>query len=249
MTTAGQQPEDLDIHAMVTELTRDHMHREPYTHEGMGGTRWSRFHQSTVPALVHQLVGAAPSGSKDESGSASAKSRPAARIEALDTVMLIDEEAGEWIDQLGGVIPGDLIYPETQHRIVGSGTVRRLLRLHGLHAGLKHCDRPSGRRDDQGAWCCTPHHLEHDVRRWWHQARIITGWDSPAYRPFNTCPVCEQRGALRINLEMQAGFCVECRSVWDRSQIGLLAEHIRSENREDTDAEDQDSDTPAEQTA
>lgn len=227
-TDRAQGAPALDIHAMVTELTRRHTHREPYDRSGQS---LAAYHRTEVPALVAQLIGAAPAGSGAESGSG-AVSKPAARIEALDTVMLIDDEAGEWIDRLGGVIPGDRIDPDTQQPVVGSGTVRRLLRLHGLHAGLKPCDRANGRRDDLGLWCCDAHHIEHDVRRWWHQARIITGWDSPAYRPFNTCPVCEYRGGLRINLEAKAGVCVECRSIWDPTEIGVLAEHIRSENLE-----------------
>lgn len=243
MTTPGNHAEP-DLHAMMAELTRRHTHREPYEYE-RGGTRWSRYHPSEVPALVHQLVGAAPAGSKDESGSSSAKSRPAARIEALDTVMLIDDEAGAWIDLLGGVIPADRYDPANDLPIRGSGTVLRLLRLHGLHAGLNPCGSARGNRDELGAWCCQAHHLEHDVRRWWHQARIIAGWDSPSWRPDNTCPVCEQRRSLRINVEMQAGFCIECRTVWDSSQIGLLAEHIRTENGEDPG----DGDTPTERSA
>lgn len=226
---------ELDIHDLVNELTRTHTHREPYVVR-RGEVSWTVGHVTTVPSLVLQLVGAAPASSLSESGSAPV-SKPAARIEAIDTVMLIDEEAGEWIDQLGAVIPADRIDPDTQRPLPGSGTLRRLNLVHSLHAGLPQCDRPRGRRDEDGAWCCRRHHLEHDVRRWWHQARIITGWDSPAYRPFNTCPVCEQRGGLRINLVMQAGVCVECRSIWAADEIGLLAEHIRIENLEDEQAD------------
>ncbi|WP_134740009.1 hypothetical protein [Nocardioides sp. 503] len=220
---------DLDVHLMIAELTRPSTHREPYVLQS-GATSWRQHHLTRVPALVHQLLGAAPASSDSESGSAP-KSKPAARIEALDTIMLIDDEAGEWIDRLGGIIPSDTIDLDTQLTVGGSGTIARLARLHGLHAGLERCVHDHGRRDE-GTWCCLRHHLEHDVRRWWHQARIITGWDSAPYRPFNTCPVCEHRGGLRINLEMQAGFCVECRSIWDVTQIGLLAEHIRTENAE-----------------
>ncbi|NYD43946.1 hypothetical protein [Nocardioides panaciterrulae] len=224
-----------DIHTMMAELTRPHTHTEEYAVD-LGGTRWSRRHHTRVPALVHQLLGATPARTGAESGSGPV-SKPAARIEALDTLMLIDDEAGEWIDRLGGVIPADTIDHRTQRTVAGSGTLARLLRLNGLR-DTHRCDRPRGHRDENGAWCCSAHHIEHDVRRWWHQARIITGWDTPAYRPFSTCPVCEHRGGLRINLELQAGFCVECRSVWDRTQIGLLAEHIRIENAE------QEADTP-----
>lgn len=224
-------PNQPDIHQMITELTHTHIHRERYA-VLIGSTTWTRHHSTTVPALITQLLGATPARSSTESGTAPV-SKPAARIEALDTVILIDDEAGHWIDQLGGTIPSDRIDPATQQNIPGSGTLARLHRLHGLHPSTPTCNRPHGRRDESGAWCCDRHHLEHDVQRWWHQARIITGWDIPAYRPYNTCPVCEHRGGLRINVELEAGFCIECRSIWDRTQIGLLAEHIRAENTDD----------------
>lgn len=220
----------LDIHDWVEELTRTHTHREPYVRKD-GGVVWTAGHVTSVPPLVLQLIGATPAGSTDQAG-AKPHSRPAARIEALDTVMLIDDEAERWFARLADDAPRDSFDPHTQRPIPGSGTIARISRLHGLHASAPHCGRSRGRRDENGVWCCLRHRLEHDVRRWWHQARIVTGWDTPAYRPFNTCPVCEHRGGLRINLEMRAGLCIECRSVWAADEIGVLAEHIRAENQE-----------------
>lgn len=220
-----------DIHAMFAELTRGHTHNEPYVYDADNGTRWTTRHPVRVPALIDQLLGATPAGSQQMSG-ATAVSRPAARIEALDTIMLIDDEAATWIHRLGDNPPGDR-HDHNAQPIPGSGTRRRLDRLHGLQANLTRCRLRTGTKDpDTGTWCCTGHHLDHDVRRWWHQARIITGWDTPPFRPFNTCPVCEHTGGLRINFELHAGFCVECRSVWDPDHIGLLGEHIRRENAE-----------------
>lgn len=221
----------LDIHDWVEELTRTHAHREPYVRKD-GGVTWTAGHVTSVPPLVLQLIGAAPAGSGDQTG-ATPHSKPAARIEALDTVMLIDDEAGRWFARLGeNQPPGDRLDPRTQRPVPGTGTIARVTRLHALHASAPRCSRTHGRRDDAGAWCCLAHRLEHDVRRWWQQARIVTGWDSPAYRPHATCPVCEHRGGLRINLGMRAGMCVECRSLWSPEEIGLLAEHIRTENHE-----------------
>lgn len=227
----GQQPPD--VHAMVEQLTRTHVHREPVTRR-RGSEVWSSRHITTVPALVRQLLGASPASQATESTSGGFSSRPAARIEALDTVMLIDDEAARWLRKLGHDDPGDRRDDAGRHD-PGSGTIACIQLLHGLAAGLDACDRHHGRRDDSNTWCCLPHHIEHDVRRWWHQARVITGWDTAAYRPFNTCPVCEQRGSLRINLAMHAGLCVECRTVWSSEDIGLLAEHIRTENLEEID--------------
>ncbi|WP_243061176.1 hypothetical protein [Nocardioides sp. SR21] len=222
-----------DIHDMIDELTRAHGHRERYT-ATRGAETWSAQHITEVPALVDQLLGATPGGSKDEAGAGGAKSKPAARIEAVDTLMLIDDESARWVRRLGEDDPGDQVDRHTGQRIPGSGTIACLRLLHGLHAGQEHCGRIKAHRSEGGRPdCCTQHVIEHDVRRWWHQARIITGWDTPAYRPYSTCPVCEHRGGLRINLALQAGFCVECRSVWSADEIGLLAEHIRGENAED----------------
>ena len=218
----------VDIHDMVTELTRTHTHRERYTAND-SGTLWSRQHVTSVPSLVRQLLGATPAGSGEEAGSATAKSKPAARIEALDTIMLIDDEAARWVRKLGHDDPGDHLDPTTGTSDSGSGTIACIRLVHALHAGLPTGKQHKARRDGVH-WCCSRHHIEHDVRRWWHQARIITGWDSLAWRPDNTCPVCEQRRTLRINLTMQAGFCVECRTIWDPTEIGLLAEHVRTEN-------------------
>lgn len=213
----------LDIHDMVEELTRTHTHRERYEVR-QGLTLWSKDHVTLVPALILQLLEATPAGSRDESGSAGAKSKPAARIEAIDTIMLIDDEATRWLARLGVDDPNERLDPRTRLPIpapratTGRATIAVINKLHGL--------RTSQDGDTQGR-------IDHDIRRWWHQARIITGWDSPSWRPNNTCPMCEQRRTLRINLVMQAALCVECREVWDTTTIGLLADHIRSENEDD----------------
>ena len=228
---------DLDVHDMVRQLTETHSHREPYS-VLEGTTKYGRHHVITVPALVLQLVEASNDvlGSGSESGSAPV-SKPAARIEALDTVMHIDDGVGEWIDRLGGVIPADRIDPKTQRTIPGSGTLLRLRVVHGLYPSTKTCTLGTAqgrhRKDDASGWCCNRGHLEHDVRRWWYQARILVGWDVDAWRPWNTCPVCDHRGGLRVRLD--SALCVECRTVWAADKLGLLAEHIRAENRETPD--------------
>lgn len=238
MTTPQPEP---DIHGMFDELTRPHTHRETYTtHRGL--TTITVGHLTRVPSLVHQLLtaGGTTNGTGELAGAAY-QSRPAARIEALDTVMVIDDQAAAWVRRLGEDDPGDTLDPRTDQPVRGSGTIACLRLLHGLHASAPHCGRAKGRRnldaiwthDNPHGWCCLRHWLEHDVRRWWHQARIITGWDLPPARPFNTCPVCEHRGGLRVNLQLPAAVCIECLSIWDGDSIGVLAEHIRAENGDD----------------
>jgi hypothetical protein len=72
------------------------------------------------------------------------------------------------------------------------------------------------------------------VKSWWHQARIVTGWDMPAFKPRGaTCPVCERKGTLRVKVD--GALCVDsdCRTIWDATEVGLLAEHIRVEQEGD----------------
>lgn len=244
-------PDGRDIHDLIEELTRPHTHREHYTMR-KGTTTWSRDHVTLVPALVHQLLLATPTSS-DSPGSGGFRSQPAAHVEALDTLAWIDLEAGRWVRDLGEVDPVDIVDEATGQLVRGSGAIACLTKLHGLWASATTCrrQRPTFGRVDtwvkvEGMWvmrkrtqvtCCAQHAIERDVRRWWTQARIVSGWDSAAWRPANTCPACEQRGGLRVRLAAEAALCIECRETWDSTTIGLLAEHIRAENFEDTQPE------------
>lgn len=234
----SQAPE-LDVHDMVKELTAEHQHRERYDFRPLKGPAiYGLHHATTVPALIHQLTGATPASTSDDSGTG-ASSRPAARIEALDTLWLIDFEVNDWIYRLGGKAPGALV-DKKAHTIPGSGIVRRLSRLHSLYPSTTTC----GNTDHHSRRCCQRGELEHAVSQWWQQARIVTGWDSTAWRPNNTCPACEKRRTLRIKLYLHAGLCVACRATWDESTIGLLADHIRQESEAAPEvAEDDDTRT------
>lgn len=195
----------LDIHDMVEQLVSSHTHREPYAHRN--GTQLAIFtHLTMVPPLIDQLDDHDTGAKGDVGGSAGYSSRPAASIECIDTLMFIDDEAARWVRKLGEDDPGD--------------TKACIRRVHALHASQD---------------AATKADIERAVKRWWSQARITSGWDSPAWRPDNTCPVCEVRRSLRIKLADQMGFCVECRSLWTTEEIGLLADWIRLENAEDED--------------
>lgn len=190
-----------DIHEWVTELTSGHTNRQPYTVYENGETV-TRYHRTYAPALIDQLDNASPS-SEGSNGRGGAASRPAAWLEPLDTLALIDHESARWLRWLNQDDPAD--------------TKLCVRRLHGMWASQ---DEATKRR------------IERDVRSWWTQARIITGWDSSAFRPDNTCPICAERRSLRIKLAEQLAFCVGCRETWDAATIGLLADHIRAENGE-----------------
>lgn len=186
----------------IRELTEPHHHVELY--QVRQGTLWvTRRHLTKVPSLLVQLRAAAPSSTGEDRAAAGYGSRPTARIEALDCLARIDIEAARWVKDMGEDDPLD--------------TADCLRRLHGL--------APSAAEVTQRA-------VERDVRRWWTQARIVSGWDSPAWRPDNTCPLCGVRGGLRVKLGDQTAFCVDCGETWHSDNISLLADHIRSENHE-----------------
>lgn len=202
MATARTQP--MTLADYVHELTSTHVHREHYTTRETSGWQ-SRSHRTTVPALIAQLIANdSPSASAEEGPRPGFASKPAARLDAIDVAVRIDLGAARWVRDLG----------EDDRHTSTAATVRQ---LHGLSASAE----PTQRRA-----------IEHDVRRWWIAARIVTGWDSAAWTPDNTCPQCSVRGVLRVRLADHMGMCTNesCGAVWDQATIGLLADHIRSES-------------------
>jgi hypothetical protein len=207
------------IHTIVKQLTEDHTHRQPYRFEG-DMSSWDTHHTTEVPPLIEQLNEAEVTKMGDLSG-ATFGSRPAASIEALDTLIHIDAEASAWVRKLGHDDPGT--------------TIACVRKVYALAASAQFCNRDKPTIEDRKAVCCDVHRIERDMRRWWTQARIASGWDSPAWAPNNTCPVdgCGERRSLRIRVEDRTAFCTNCREVWPEGTIGILAEHIRAENGEE----------------
>lgn len=207
-----------DLRNLIADLTRTRTHRERYTVKH-GTTVWSRDHVTTVPPLLWQLEHATPTKAGDDAGFGGFKSQPAAWLESLDTLARIDLEATRWVTDVGE--PGE------------GSTIDVVSRLGGLTRSMHRCSHHRGLHDkDNDQWCCAWHAVAYDVRRWHTQALIVTGWQSPAWRPDNTCPVCGRRGGLRVRLSDQSALCIECRETWGYETIGLLAEHIRGENHE-----------------
>lgn len=208
MTAARRvtQRQQLDLTDMVDELTRSHPNRERFTRDERGRrhrTR-SRYHITRVPSLLHQLEHTQPTTADEHGGSRGFESRPVARLEALDALVTIEHAAIAWLRKLGAPLDGTV--------------VDWIRRLHALtHDLTADTERPTRRR------------IEADIRRWWTRARIVTGWDQPAWRPANTCPLCGEYGTLRIKWLDEIGYCVECAETWDPDTIGLLADHIRAE--------------------
>lgn len=198
------RPRGMQLADYVRELTEPHQHVEAYTVKTKAG--WvGRRHITRAPSLLAQLWdNDTPSQAAGDGPRPGFKSKPAARLEALDAAIRIDLEASAWVRDLG---------EDDRH----TDTAATIQQLHGLTVSADPVQRRA---------------IEHDVRRWWTQARIVTGWDSPAWSPDNTCPQCGERGTLKVRLGEHIGMCThdQCRATWDESTIGLLADHIRAES-------------------
>lgn len=205
MTTAPHHDaQRMELADYVRELTLVHRHTETYQVRE-AGTWVSRRHHTSSPSLLTQLWANDTPNAAEAGGGARPGygSKPAAGLESLDAAQRIDVEASAWVRRLGQDDQG--------------GTVACVLRLNGLAASVDHDTRKA---------------ILRDVRRWWTQARIVTGWDSPAWTPDNTCPICSERGTLRVRLSDRIAMCTsqECRTTWDETNLGLLADHIREES-------------------
>lgn len=188
---------------MVDQLTRPYIHQEQ-RHYDDGKSAWTEWHYTRVPSLLDQLRHSSPKATGEDTQSGGGfKSQPPAHLEALDTEQEIDSQASRWLRNLG---------EDDSH-----GTEGCLQKLHGLQVS----------QDD-----ATRRAITSDIRRWWTWARVTTGWESPAWRPANTCPLCSSKGTLRVRVSQQIGHCLSCRESWDESTIGLLADHIRAENND-----------------
>lgn len=194
-----------DIHACVLELTEKITHREPYSITN-GPTLIMAHHTTTHPSLIAQLYEATePSNTAQDGPRPAYGSKPTARLEAIDAAIRIDLQAAAWLRDLGHDDPGST-----------TDCIR--------HAYALAASAPT----------TTANHIHADIRRWWSWARILTGWDTPAWQPANTCPLCAQRGTLRIRLAHQTALCIGCWETWTPDNVGLLADHIRRENLDDT---------------
>lgn len=205
-----------DVRRMLAELASTTRHREPYTVQAET-TTWVQTWATQVPPLLIQLRYADSPGGGSRAG-AGFESRPAASLEALDTLARIDLEVSRRVRDLGADDP--------------TSTLACMRLLGGLLPSVDRCRRGRPKVEDgsRRVVCCTWHQVEAEVRAWWTQARIVTGWDSPAWRPDSTCPACGVRRSLRIRLSERVGFCSECRETWGPEAYQELADHVRVES-------------------
>lgn len=194
----------MDLADYVAELTRPYEHREHIQQQRGNGTWYGTDHTVRVPSLLAQLwANDTPPNSSEEGPRPAYASKPAARLDALDTAARIDLEASRWVTDLGEA-------PRSRD------TADLILQLHGLQASADPVQRAA---------------IAKSIKGWWIAARLTTGWDDPPWSPNATCPQCGKRGTLRIRPADKIGMCTDdgCRARWDESTIGLLAEHVRVE--------------------
>jgi hypothetical protein len=190
----------------VNELTRSRTHREPYS-QHLGGTwvhdRWP----TEVPSLLDQLEQAVEPSGSTHAGHRVPGSTPAARMDAINALLVIDTEVSQQVKLYLG-----------EERPTIAGNLRALV---GFAVEVGPLDQRA---------------LARYTRRWHTMAAIVTGWEVPARVLHNTCPLCAVLGSLRVRVDVNTGsgtaLCVECQETWDEATIGLLAEHVRAENRE-----------------
>jgi hypothetical protein len=180
----------------IRELTRSYSTTETVSQPARGDDgRWratKRLHTVRHPSLLDQLEQAITGASAladEDAGRSTFTSKPAARVEALDTLALIDRESHDLAADL------DLVQPRRTRTKVNAGTLAaRLSAISGKVGDREHAQ----------------------VKAWWVAARITTQWESRPFHPKGApCPECWEEGALRIVLSEELARCVECRHVWD----------------------------------
>jgi hypothetical protein len=198
-------PDLPDMVAELTDLTRRREVVGAYKRNADGSQTWvSRDRWTTHPSLVDQLRSAVEASTSAEEGARPAfGSAPAARLEAVDAYLRIEREAAAALKACGQKVPA---VRDIRGAFVDvPAAVRRYHATVTLFEALPL------------------------VRSWWAAARVVTGWDSPPWRPNASCMVCSARGSLRVRVAERAALCVKCEATWDAETIGLLADHVREE--------------------
>lgn len=169
---------------------------------GVGQRLEPRAHRIEHPSLVAQLEAAVAGSTAGRESSSGFESQPAANIEALNTLTVMERGARYWLEVFTGRAAEE-IHHRPQELLVDVA---------------EHLGRASAEdlRD-----------LDHDVLQWWAHARIVTTWDLAPIKVHAPCMNCDRRGGLQVRLDPLVAVCLYCRAAWDASTIGILGEHIR----------------------
>ena len=159
------------------------------------------------------------------------------------------------LDQIEGTITGRTAEGQVFHSAYGSKPAGRLdcidfiARVNSQSAELAeaHGIDPSAMalRRRLGALSAVLGARPHSrVRSWWVAARVLTQHDAPARSPSAICPSCDRLGTLRVRLDPNVAFCVQCGDTWtdEDTSFGRLAvwvrwsnEHLRSPGHAECD--------------
>jgi hypothetical protein len=201
-----------DLLVAADELTdgRQHTERTPYWDDNRN--RKFRTHKVTLPGLLAQLYESVyPSAGGEGGRRPHPGSRPPLALEALSTHTVITIAVVKWCWDL---------------RIDQRDTVESNIRALVAAVTLQDAD--------------VQHRLRADLRRWRTWCAVMTGWERVDTYPAVSCPVCDLRGSLRVNLTTGRGYCTNhdldadgtlvCGSTWtaDDGTLMVLGQHIRT---------------------
>jgi hypothetical protein len=201
-----------DLLAAADELTDPRRHVEvieaTFWDKNRNKKTRTKRRTTNVPSLLAQLAAAVVPGEtyvENDSSRPGFGPAPPARLDAIDRMIAIDAGAARWVASVGLVV-----------RDTTEANIRALV---GIAATL-----------DSDTFDA----LVLEVTMWRAWAATVTGWQRPPWRPRATCPICDERGALRVRLEQKTACCMSCGEAWSEVEIGLLAEHIRDEGERDS---------------
>lgn len=219
------------IHELIAPYTHKQLRRIGWKYKNRTGAKYKE-HKTVHPPLLAQLDAAIRIRPQtDQLAAVKATSTdptalPHFDAEAFDRKNKIAEEVLDWCVRLGERVR------EVRGRPIDTSLRLILGRLHTLdQARLRE--------------------LLADVGRWHTWCEIMSGWKGAPVRPNVPCPACGatpsgERKGLRVRMaaasgtggvtetaSVQAAVCLSCETTWSADTIGILAEHMRREGRED----------------
>lgn len=164
-----------------------------------------RTHTVTHAPLLVELASATEPRWEGEGGRSAPGSRPPLRLDAIDAERAIARGVLFWLAALTVESRGKL-----------AADLRLLVGMAPILPGSV-CER-----------------LASGAQGWATLAKVVTGFEAPAFRPRAACPLCSESGTLRVRAETASAACVSCGAGWRKSDatIYVLAEHIRLTNGE-----------------
>lgn len=202
----------------VEELTKPRKPETKYMWNGLSKRgnpqQERRSHKTDLPSLLDSLAEALEPASDGELLlTGGFESQPSADMGAIFTAARIQSEVLEWaaileVDVKKPVAVAKLL-PLFVSAVSGGGQVRDL------------CN---------------------DALGWVRQARLATGYDDP-YLPDVPCPICSKKHVMTADLDAKDGqsrkvHCRACKTNWDETNIGILAQMIEANQTRTTMAED-----------